>query len=114
MVRTNLKQEASSRGMTLTELAKKLRLYLSNLSAMDSGTRPVSLRQLSKIAQFLHCGIGDLLLSSAEEKKIFREKILNKRVEQLETSSEDGTDKSWVPKVMLALNRHYARSRKRR
>ena len=114
MVRTNVRGEASLRGMTLSEVARKLDLYLSNLSAMDSGSRPVSLRQLSRIARFLHCGVGDLILSSEEEKPLFHEKALNRAVDRIEALSEDGTDKSWVPKVTLAVNRHYAKVKKKR
>ncbi len=114
MVRTHIRGEALLRGMTLTEVAKKLGLYLSNLSAMDSGTRPVSLRQLSKIAQFLHCGVGDLILGSEEERPLFHEKALDRAVDKIEALSEDGTDKSWVPKVTLAWNRHYVKAKKKR
>ncbi len=114
MVRTNVKEEAALRGMTLTEVAKKVGFYLSNLSAMDSGKRTISLKRLAKIAAFLHCSVGDLILNSKEEKKIFREVALNDLLEQIESSHEDGTDKSWVPKVMMAQKRHYAKARAKR
>ncbi len=114
MVRTVLKEEAALRGMTLTELSERLGLYLSNLSGMDGGKRSVSLKRLSRIARLLHCGVEDLIVSSEREQHLFGEKSLNKALERMEQSNEDGTDKSWVPKVMLSFNRHYARKRRRR
>lgn len=96
--------------LSKTEVAKKLGFYLSNLSAMDSGRRAISLKRLAKIAAFLHCSIGDLIVNSGGEKKIFREEVLNDLLERIEASQEDGTDKSWVPKVMLAQKRHYAQA----
>lgn len=113
MVRTHIREVAASRGITLSEVAQKLGLYLSNLSSMDAGRRSVSLKQLSRIAEFLHCGVGDLLVSSEKNMAPFRDKRLNEQIERLEKANKDGVDKSWVPKVMVSLNAHYARSRRK-
>lgn len=113
MVRTDVRRVASLRGMTLSDVSRGLEIYLSNLSAMDAGKRSVSLKKLSKIAQFLHCSVGDLIVNSGREGGLFQKKALDKAVRRIEESYEDGTDKSWVPKVTLSFMRHYARSRKK-
>ncbi len=49
------------------------------------------------------------MTNSKKESNIFREKALNKAIERVEALNKDGTDKSWVPKLMLVWNRHYMR-----
>jgi len=111
-VHTCIKKAARENGRTATEVARKLGLHLSNLSAMDSGSRSVSLRMLSRIAQLLGCDIGDLLeVSEGPDVPVFRKRDLNLRLEKRDLAAADGTECGWVHATLLAWQRHYRASR---
>ena len=107
-IRTRITQLAHQRGLTAAEVARRLGLYRSNLSAMDAGRRSVSLKTLSRIAQVLACSPGELLEPHGEaESPVFRDPALNSRLETLEAELVDGTECGWVHTVLLAWQRHY-------
>lgn len=107
-VRTRITEMAHQRGLTALEVARRLRLYRSNLSSMDAGRRSVSLRALARVAQLLDCSLGDLLeLSWGSEMPIFRREELNARLQERESRTPDGSEKGWVHSALLAWQRHY-------
>ena len=107
-IRTRITAVARARGLTAAEVARRLGGYRSNLSAMDAGTRSVSLRALARIAQILDCSPGDLLeAGGAAQTSVFRQSRLNRRLEARERAHPDGTEKGWVHTTLLAWQRHY-------
>ena len=96
--------------MRLSEIAKRLRMPLSNLSAINSGSRSVSIRLLSRIAELLNCSAPELFEES-ESSGIFRQLGLDQEIARIEMSNPMGTDKAWVHRLMLANRDHYARVR---
>jgi len=94
--------------VTAAEVARRLGLYRSNLSAMDAGRRSASLRLLGRIARSLACSPGELLEPQGEaESPVFRDPALNSRLETVDAELIDGTECGWVHTVMLAWQRHY-------
>jgi len=94
--------------MTVAEVARRLRLYQSNLSAMDAGRRSVSLRALGRIADVLGCSPGELLeRDSSAERPVFRPASVNVRVGRRDAALVDGAERTWVHTVLLAWQRHY-------
>ena len=113
-LRTRITEAAHERGFTATEVAKRLHLYRSNLSAMDSGRRAPSLRMLARVAQFLHCSIGDLVeMSPADPRPVFRRKDLEMRLMERDLGTPDGLERGWVHASLLAWQRHYRKARKK-
>ena len=107
-IRTCIGQVARERGMTAAEVARRLRLYRSNLSAMDAGRRSVSLRALGRIADVLGCSPSELLeRDRGAERPVFRSARLNARLAERDAALIDGTDRTWVHTVWLAWQRHY-------
>ena len=101
---------ARQRGTTAAELARRLGLYRSNLSAMDAGTRAVSLRTLGRLAQALGCAPGDLLeVTWGSGTAVFRRHALNRRLEERDLGVPDGVERGWVHAGLLAWQRHYRR-----
>ncbi|OGX13320.1 MAG: hypothetical protein A3I71_06560 [Omnitrophica WOR_2 bacterium RIFCSPLOWO2_02_FULL_63_16] len=99
---------ARQRGMTAAELARRLGLYRSNLSAMDAGTRSVSLKTLARIAGALSCSPGDLLeIGGLSEPRVFRGKTLNRLLVARDQQTVDGADRAWTHAALLAWQRHY-------
>lgn len=106
-MRTRITELAHARGLTAAEVARRLRLYPSNLSAMDAGRRTVSLKALVRIAQALDCGPADLLEGSWEPTvPLFRERALRDRLHAREDRLVEGTECGWVHRVLLAWQRH--------
>lgn len=98
---------AHERGMKASEVASHLALYRSNLSLMDSGKRSVSLRTLTRIADFLGCSPSDLIVvRSAKEGPLFRRMRTREILKRKEEACRDGEDKSWVHHVLLNWQRH--------
>ena len=94
--------------MTAAEVARRLGLHRSNLSAADAGRRALSLRALSRIAEVLACSPGELVeRADAVEHPVFRRARLNARLAARDTALADGTECSWVHAVALAWQRHY-------
>lgn len=100
--------------MTAAQVARCLRLYRSNLSAMDAGRRAVSLRLLVRLAEALDCTPGELLETTwRPEAPVFRRPALNDRLHQRDIGMPDGLERGWVHTVLLAWQRHYHARRRR-
>ena len=112
-IRTRITQMAKERGLTAAEVARRLHLYRSNLSAMDAGRRSVSLRTLARIAQVLACQPGELLDTPHMETPLFRRPALLAQLEARQRALADGAERGWVHTVMLAWQRHYRHHAKR-
>lgn len=107
-IRTCIRRVARERGMTAAEVARRLRLYRSNLSATDAGKRSVSLRALGRIADVLACSPGELLERvDAADRPVFRRSSLTVRLVGRDASLVDGAERTWVHAVLLAWQRHY-------
>ena len=111
-IRTCIRRVARERGMTAAEVARRLRLYRSNLSAMDAGRRSISLRALERIAEILASSPGELLArGEIDDRPVFRSARLNVRLADRDAALEDGADRTWVHTVLLAWQRHYGARR---
>ena len=111
-MRTRIKEASKARGWTVKELARRLHLYPSNLSAMDSGSRLVSLRLLSRIAECLDCSPGDLLeVTWGAEKDLFGQPDLALRLKMRDVGTPDGLERPWVHSALLSWQRHYQKVR---
>ena len=107
-MRFRIKECAHEQGLRLGEIARKLRIPLSNLSAINSGSRSVSLRLLARIAKLLNSSVADLLDEPAGS-VAFKTPGLGRVVTRIEGENPFGTDKAWVHRVMLAQRGHYGR-----
>lgn len=113
-VRTQIKTVAHQRGWTVAALGRRLKLYPSNLSAMDAGTRAVSLKTLGRIAHVLDCEPGDLLERSAtSSQSVFADSTLNAKLLERQRRLADGEERAWVHATLLAWQRHYGARTKR-
>lgn len=100
-----IKEAVKERGMTLSEIAKRLGIHRSNMSAIASGARGVSLKVLQKICHVLDCSLDELILSK-KDFPVFDckgESLLRR----MKAENYDGMDKAWVHNVMLAQTAHY-------
>lgn len=104
-----LKQIAKERGIKLISIARKIGLYRSNLSAIASGRRGVSLRKLIKICQYLNCSLDELIFYDASVNVY--DKKMEEKLSSIEKQNFDGMDKSWVNKLMAAQTMHYKKAR---
>ena len=112
-IRTRITAEARARGLTAAELARRLGWYRSNLSAMDAGRRPVSIRALARAAEVLGCSPTDLLDADAlPDRPLFRQRRLNKLLFERDRSTSDGAEKGWVHAAQLAWLRHVASAKR--
>ncbi|MBI2871463.1 MAG: helix-turn-helix transcriptional regulator [Candidatus Omnitrophica bacterium] len=111
-IRTRITQVARERGWTASQVARSLGLYRSNVSAMDSGKRSVSLHALAKLAAFLGVSPSDLLENvPAEAGSLSKQPELLGRVRARDLDSPDGAEKTWVHRTLLAWQRHYGKKR---
>ena len=108
--RTRITAVARARGSTAAAVARRLGLYPSNISAMDAGTRAVSLRALARIAQVLDCGVADLIETDrGTNQPLFQQRGLSDRLRARELAVVEGAERGWMHSVMLAWQRHYHR-----
>jgi len=110
-VTLRLKEAIRERGLTLSSIAKKLGIHRSNMSAIASGSRGVSLRMLKQISHILDCGM-DELFGQKKYSPIFKDKNSQSALNDIEKANFDGIDKSWVNRVMFAQHMHYKNIRK--
>lgn len=107
-VRTRITRMARQRGLTAAEVARRLRLYPSNVSAMDAGRRSPSLRLLGRIAHLLACHPGELLeVHRDPQPPLFRRHRAHALLEQRQRQLTDGAERGWVHTALLAWQRHY-------
>ncbi len=81
---------------------------LSNLSAISSGNRSVSIRLLSRIADLLNCSVSDFFEEQGAS-PVFKDPCLSREIARIEELNPMGRDKTWVHRVMLARRNHAAR-----
>ena len=105
-VRFHIKEYAQEQGLRLGELARKLRMPLSNLSALASGRRSVSLLLLSRIAVVLNCEVSELFDNEGVA-DVYPAERLNARIQQLERENHLGNDKGWTHRLSFHLQSHY-------
>ncbi len=111
-IQTCITRVARERGLTAADVARRLRLYRSNLSAADAGRRSMSLNALGRIADFLGCSPGELVERvQPRVENLFRRPALNARLAKRDAALADGAERTWVHVVLLAWQRHY-RSRR--
>lgn len=106
-----IKEIAGERGMTLSSIARELDMPRSNISAIASGARGVSLKALQKISRVLDCSLDELVLPG-EDDSVFKDKRVRSLLEVIESRNYNGLDKTWVDRVMLAQKVHYIAARR--
>ena len=107
-IQTCITRTARERGMTAADIARRLGLHRSNLSAADAGRRALSLRALGRIADVLACSPGELVERvEASTSSVFRSARLNARLAARDAGLSDGAERAWVHAVALAWQRHY-------
>jgi transcriptional regulator with XRE-family HTH domain len=102
-----IKQYAREQGMRLGELARKLRMPLSNLSAISSGRRGVSVRLLSRIADFLGCGVSELFEEEAPGFAVYRSAGSNQEILRIEMENYIGCEKGWTHRLTFSQQKHF-------
>jgi len=107
-----IKKIARERGVTLSSIAKELDMPRSNISAIASGARGVSLKVLQKISRVLDCSLDELALPG-EDDFVFKDKRVQSLLDVVESRNYDGIDKTWVDRVMLAQKVHYIAARRK-
>jgi len=105
-----IKGAAKERGVTLSSLAKQLGIHRSNMSAMASGTRGVSLKVLKKISRILDCSIDELILPA--DMPVFKSQRMQFVLDEIQRRNYDGIDKTWVNRLMLAQVKHYKNAKR--
>ena len=111
--RLRVKEIAKERGMTLSEIAKKLKIQRSNMSAIASGRRGASLEVLHRISNILDCGIEELFLSEGGS-AVYKDAKLQRLLKMIEDQNYDGIDKTWVDRIMLTQKTHYGNAQRGR
>lgn len=106
-LRFHIKEYAHEQGMRLGDLARRLKMPLSNLSAIASGRRSVSLGLLSRIAELLKCQVSELFEKTPEAKGIYRDESMNEEILKIAEQNYSGIEKGWVHRVMFAHHNHY-------
>ncbi len=94
--------------MTAAGVARRLKLYPSNISAMDAGKRSVSLKTLARIGRLLDCSPADLIhVAWVPQTPLYRSRAVNLWVRERDLGTPDGSQKGWVHSATLAWQRHY-------
>lgn len=106
-----IKKIAKERAVTLMSIAKKLGIYRSNMSAIASGKRGVSLDMLIKIGHILDCGLDELVTLSGRS-SVFKNKNIEDKLNKIIEANYDGMDKTWVNNIVLAGLRHYGNAKR--
>jgi len=101
-----IKEVAKESGITLSSVARKLGIHRSNMSAIASGSRGVSLKTLKRIGRILDCSI-DELIEPEKRAPVFKNKKSKSVLDRIEKANYDGIDKSWVDRLMFAQRTHY-------
>lgn len=101
-----IKEVAKEHGVTLRSIAKRLGMHSSNMSAIASGARGVSIKLLKKISRILGCGVGELILPQKRH-PVFKDRRTQLLLESIERNNYDGIDKTWIDRVMFVQNMHY-------
>ena len=104
-----IREIARERGMTLSSVAKKINIHRSNMSAIASGARGVSLRQLQAMGEYLGCGL-DELISAGSSCVVFKDRQSESRVQAIEEQNFDGSEKTWVHILMVSRITHYRKA----
>lgn len=102
-----IKQYAHEQGMKLGELARRLRMPLSNLSAISSGRRSVSVRLLSRIAGLLSCGVSELFEDDPGPDSVLKKGPLAQALREIEAANPLGIEKGWTHRLSLIRERHF-------
>jgi len=111
--RTRITQIAHERGWTASEVARRVGFYRSNISAMDSGNRPVSIKALTKIAALLGVSTGELMERiSSNDQNPFKQARHARTLHNRDMGTQNGAQKAWVNANMLAWQRHYKQGSK--
>ena len=107
-VRTQITAVARENGFTAREVARRVGLYPSNLSAMDAGRRSVSLQCLGRVAKFLGCSVADLLEEiPASPIQPFRHLKAFRGLRNRMRDTPDGSERGWTHTVLLSWLKHY-------
>ena len=106
-LRTKITEMAHEQGMSAAELARQIGTFRSNLSLIDAGKRPVSLRLLERIAGLMNLSPLDLLERKSDSAPVFQNRKRMKRLADYDDAIPDGMEKGWVHAVMLAWQNHY-------
>ena len=91
-VRFHIKEYAQEQGMRLGELARRLRMPLSNLSAIASGQRSVSIQLLSRIAKLLNCRVSELFVEKVITDVIYRNDDANREILKIAEQNYPGIE----------------------
>ena len=110
-MKLRIKEAARERGLTLAYMAGRLGIHRSNMSAIASGARGVSLQTLRKIGLILDAGLDEFIMPE-ERRGLFKTRSLEAALDTIEMRNYDGIDKSWVDRVMLAHRAHYRKARR--
>ena len=106
-----IKEVAKEQGITLQSIAKRLDMHPSNISAIASGARGVSIKLLKKISHILGCGVDELIFSE-KRPPVFKDKRTQLLLDSIEKNNYDGIDKTWVNRIMFVQNMHYNAARR--
>ena len=110
-MKLRIREAARERGLTLAYVAGRLGIHRSNMSAIASGARGVSLTALVRIGRILDVSL-DELITRDEGGSLFGKGRLNAALDAVERASHDGMDKTWVDRAMLARLSHYRKARR--
>lgn len=101
-----IKKYAYEQGMKLGDVARKLQMPLSNLSAVASGRRSVSLGLLNRIAGVLNCTVPELFENGKIE-AAFSDPVMNQRILEVERENYFGQDKGWTHRLTFTQQKHF-------